>query len=156
MEEKAATDEMTGLYNKNKLLATIEKRTYDYQQVAIVYWDINRLKYVNDTYGHFAGDQMIVKVAQSIRIALGDAGWHSGMVEMKCLRSFREEPGETAEKMIKTWKQTLAAVQVDCEIPISAAVGYAIGEHEKLKNVIAEADRNMYACKHAGRNSTEK
>lgn len=31
MEEKAATDEMTGLYNKNKLLATIEKRTYDYQ-----------------------------------------------------------------------------------------------------------------------------
>ena len=49
MEEKAATDEMTGLYNKNKLLATIEKRTYDYQQVAIVYWDINRLKYVNDT-----------------------------------------------------------------------------------------------------------
>ena len=64
--------------------------------------------------------------------------------------------GETAEKMIKTWKQTLAAVQVDCEIPISAAVGYAIGEHEKLKNVIAEADRNMYACKHAGRNSTEK
>ena len=74
MEEKAATDEMTGLYNKNKLLATIEKRTYDYQQVAIVYWDINRLKYVNDTYGHFAGDQMIVKVAQSIRIALGDAG----------------------------------------------------------------------------------
>ena len=68
MEEKAATDEMTGLYNKNKLLATIEKRTYDYKQVAIVYWDINRLKYVNDTYGHFAGDQMIVKVAQSIRI----------------------------------------------------------------------------------------
>ena len=156
MEEKAATDEMTGLYNKNKLLATIEKRTYDYQQVAIVYWDINRLKYVNDTYGHFAGDQMIVKVAQSIRIALGDAGmaFRYGGDEMLAL--IPGGTGETAEKMIKTWKQTLAAVQVDCEIPISAAVGYAIGEHEKLKNVIAEADRNMYACKHAGRNSTEK
>lgn len=49
------------------------------------------MKYVNDTYGHFAGDQMIVKVAQSIRIALGDAGMAFGMVEMKCLRSFREE-----------------------------------------------------------------
>ena len=156
MEEKAATDEMTGLYNKNKLLATIEKRTYDYQQVASVYWDINRLKYVNDPYGHFAGDQMIVKVAQSIRIALGDAGmaFRYGGDEMLAL--IPGGTGETAEKMIKTWKQTLAAVQVDCEIPISAAVGYAIGEHEKLKNVIAEADRNMYACKHAGRNSTEK
>lgn len=156
MEEKAATDEMTGLYNKNKILATIEKRTYDYQQVAIVYWDINRLKYVNDTYGHFAGDQMIVKVAQSIRIALGDAGmaFRYGGDEMLAL--IPGGTGETAEKMIKTWKQTLAAVQVDCEIPISAAVGYAIGGHEKLKNVIAEADRNMYACKHAGRNSTEK
>lgn len=59
-------------------------------------------------------------------------GWHSGMVEMKCLRSFREEPAKL-RKDDKTWKQTLAAVQVDCEIPISAAVGYAIGEHEKLK-----------------------
>ena len=91
MEEKAATDEMTGLYNKNKLLATIEKKTYDYQQVAIVYWDINRLKYVNDTYGHFAGDQMIVKVAQSIRIALGDAGmaFRYGGDEMLALSSGR-------------------------------------------------------------------
>ena len=70
MEEKAATDEMTGLYNKNKLLATIEKRTYDYQQVAIVYWDINRLKYVNDTYGHFAGDQMIVKAVSYTHLTL--------------------------------------------------------------------------------------
>ena len=69
MEQKAATDEMTGLYNKNKLLSIIEKRTYDYQQIAVIYWDINRLKHVNDTYGHFAGDQMIVKTAQSIRIA---------------------------------------------------------------------------------------
>ena len=99
---------------------------------------------------------MIVKVAQSIRIALGDAGmaFRYGGDEMLAL--IPGGTGETAEKMIKTWKQTLAAVQVDCEIPISAAVGYAIGEHEKLKNAIAEADRNMYACKHAGRNSTEK
>ena len=89
---------------------------------------------------------MIVKVAQSIRIALGDAGmaFRYGGDEMLAL--IPGGTGETAEKMIKTWKQTLAAVQVDCEI----------GEHEKLKNVIAEADRNMYACKHAGRNSTEK
>lgn len=156
MEEKAATDEMTGLYNKNKLLAIIEKKTYDYQQVAVIYWDINRLKYVNDTYGHFAGDQMIVKAAQSIRIALGDAGmaFRYGGDEMLAL--IPGGTGEIAEKLIKTWKQTLTAVQVDCEIPISAAVGYAIGERKKLKNVIAAADRNMYACKHAGRNSTEK
>ena len=81
---------------------------------------------------------MIVKVAQSIRIALGDAGmaFRYGGDEMLAL--IPGGTGETAEKMIKTWKQTLAAVQVDCEIPISAAVGYAIGEHEKLKNVIAE------------------
>ena len=57
---------------------------------------------------------MIVKVAQSIRIALGDAGmaFRYGGDEMLAL--IPGETGETAEKMIKTWKQTLAAVQVDC------------------------------------------
>ena len=156
MEQKAATDEMTGLYNKNKLLSIIEKRTYDYQQIAVIYWDINRLKHVNDTYGHFAGDQMIVKTAQSIRIALGDTGmaFRYGGDEMLAL--IPGGTGETAEKMIKIWKQTLAAVQVDCEIPITAAVGYSIGEHEKLKNVIAAADRNMYVCKAADKKVSEK
>ena len=156
MEQKVATDEMTGLYNKNKLLSIIEKRTYDYQQIAVIYWDINRLKHVNDTYGHFAGDQMIVKTAQSIRIALGDTGmaFRYGGDEMLAL--IPGGIGETAEKMIKIWKQTLAAVQVDCEIPITAAVGYSIGEHEKLKNVIAAADRNMYVCKAADKKVSEK
>ena len=88
---------------------------------------------------------MIVKVAQSIRIALGDAGmaFRYGGDEMLAL--IPGETGETAEKMIKTWKQTLAAVQVDCEIPISAAVGYAIGEHEKLKKCDCRGGQK-YVC----------
>ena len=45
----AAMDDMTGMYNRNKLLEVVDSDTYKDMQVAIIYWDINRLKYVNDT-----------------------------------------------------------------------------------------------------------
>ena len=148
MEEKAATDEMTGLYNKNKLLATIEKRTYDYQQVAIVYWDINRLKYVNDTYGHFAGDQMIVKVAQSIRIALGDAGmaFRYGGDEMLAL--IPGGTGETAEKMIKKevmfmMTEKMITLNNGVEIP-QLALGTWIVDDNKVAEPVKTAIRLGY------------
>ena len=35
-----------------------------------------------------------------------------------------------------------------CNFPVSASVGYAIGERKYLEDVIAEADKNMYMCKH--------
>lgn len=46
MEIKASKDDMTGLYNKNKLLSLVEDKSYDYQDIAVVYWDVNKLKYV--------------------------------------------------------------------------------------------------------------
>ncbi|MFR3346446.1 MAG: hypothetical protein ACLTS6_22365 [Anaerobutyricum sp.] len=46
MELKASMDEMTGLYNKNRLLALLDEKVYDLQNVAAICWDVNRLKYV--------------------------------------------------------------------------------------------------------------
>lgn len=45
-------DDMTGLYNKNKLLDDLEKPKEPDRKVAVIYWDVNQLKFVNDTYGH--------------------------------------------------------------------------------------------------------
>ena len=67
MELKASMDEMTGLYNKNRLLALLDEKVYDSQNIAVIYWDVNRLKYVNDNFGHIAGDRLIIKVAEAIR-----------------------------------------------------------------------------------------
>ena len=147
MEIKASMDEMTGLYNKNKLLALIEEKVFDSQRVAVIYWDVNGLKYVNDKYGHMAGDRLIIKVAESIRNVKesGNIAIRYGGDEF--IMIVPHGTSEKAKKLIDIWKKEIEKLGEGCEFPVSASVGYAIGEKEGLEDVIAAADKNMYLCK---------
>ena len=40
------------------------------KHLAEIYWDVNQLKKVNDTYGHIEGDILIAKVAESIKMVM--------------------------------------------------------------------------------------
>lgn len=152
MEIKASKDDMTGLYNKNKLLSLVEDKSYDYQDIAVVYWDVNKLKYVNDNYGHLSGDRLIMKVAESIlKVAKEDCvAFRYGGDEF--LMIIRQGTEKRAEELIEIWKKELENLSVDCDFPVSASVGYAIGKKECLKDVIAIADHNMYLCKQKAHN----
>ena len=66
IKKEAAMDDMTGLYNKNKLLDDLEKPKEPDRKVAVIYWDVNELKFVNDTYGHGKGDRLIARIAGTI------------------------------------------------------------------------------------------
>lgn len=147
MELKASMDEMTGLYNKNKLLSLIDEKVYDFQKVAVIYWDVNRLKYVNDNFGHLAGDRLIIKVAETIRSVADDKDIALRYGGDEFLMIIRHGTTEMAEKVINAWKSEIERAGEGCEFPVSASVGYAVGEKECLEDVIAAADRNMYECK---------
>ena len=68
-EERAVTDTMTGLYNRNgynKLLAEMIHDIGENEKFAFLFFDNNGLKYINDTYGHIAGDDVICQSAKVI------------------------------------------------------------------------------------------
>lgn len=77
VERLAFSDPLTGLANRRavdeRLEAALEKHASTGQTVSIVLADINRLKQVNDTFGHEAGDRLIVSVAESVSRASGAA-----------------------------------------------------------------------------------
>ena len=58
---------MTGAYNKNRLIELLNNRERDGQDIAVIYWDVNQLKYVNDNWGHLCGDRLITEVAKTIQ-----------------------------------------------------------------------------------------
>ena len=148
MELKASMDEMTGLYNKNRLLALLDEKVYDSQNIAVIYWDVNRLKYVNDNFGHIAGDRLIIKVAEAIRSSArkDDAAFRYGGDEFVMI--INDGTVEIVQEILKRWELAIGKAAEDCNFPVSASVGYAIGERKYLEDVIAEADKNMYMCKH--------
>ncbi|MBU5469974.1 GGDEF domain-containing protein [Falcatimonas sp. MSJ-15] len=152
MESRAERDDMTGLYNKNRLISDIAKNSKIDRFVAVVYWDVNRLKYVNDSYGHYYGDLLITKVAKSIKSV--------AKKDMPIYRYGGDEfimliPDATEQEVliiIDRWKKVIEQMAKDSDIPLSASVGYAIGKYAGLKKVIEEADKKMYENKKQRRN----
>ncbi len=74
VKELAYTDELTKLTNRRYFyeeVKSIEDRNLS-PDTTVVYFDLNRLKYYNDTLGHDAGDELIVAAADCIRKAFSD------------------------------------------------------------------------------------
>lgn len=143
----AAMDDMTGMYNRNKLLEVVDSDTYKDMQVAIIYWDINRLKYVNDTFGHLSGDFLIVKIAESIKQVCGE---HEEVFRYggdEFIMIIKDGTADLAEEIIAKWKKVVAEIDDTNELPISASVGYAVGQGEDMRTIIGKADKKMYANK---------
>lgn len=147
MKHLASVDDMTGLYNKNKLLEVVQNNMLAENQMVVIYWDVNRLKYVNDTYGHMAGDLLIAKVAETIK-KVSDAksvAYRYGGDEFIML--MKDGTEEKARNVIQKWQKELDAISEGCEFPVSAAAGYAAGSGAELEALIGIADEKMYANK---------
>lgn len=60
-------DQLTGLYNKGKYLSMLKETFPNLDSIGIFNMDVNNLKKLNDTFGHEAGDKLLIKAADSIR-----------------------------------------------------------------------------------------
>ena len=69
-KNKAYTDPNTGLFNKNRWDELMNSRLPVTGNLGVIMLDLNALKYVNDTYGHDAGDRMIFDFANILRNTL--------------------------------------------------------------------------------------
>lgn len=143
-KRRAIIDFMTGLYNKNKLIEITEEETYINQRIGIIYWDVNHLKYVNDTYGHQAGDQLITRIACSIQDAVEKKGISLRYGGDEFIAIIPNATYDDVEEIISRWNEFIEQIQSKNEYPVSAAVGYALGEGKDLEKIIAIADKNMY------------
>ncbi|MBQ7933615.1 MAG: GGDEF domain-containing protein, partial [Lachnospiraceae bacterium] len=67
MANLADLDGMTGLYNKSKYLRQVARAYGATEKVAVIFWDVNNLKKINDSMGHEYGDQLILTASKSIK-----------------------------------------------------------------------------------------
>lgn len=67
----AEVDSLTGIYNRNyfeKLVERIDSKKF--QPYAVILGDVNGLKITNDVFGHFIGDQLLVNIAQVLKVCV--------------------------------------------------------------------------------------
>lgn len=142
-------DGLTGLYNKGKYLSMFESTYQEMDSIGIFNFDVNNLKKMNDTYGHEAGDRLIIKGADSIRMVTGDTvhGYRMGGDEFVMIACNVTE--DEVLRLQKQWEEELARLNTPEDgIECVMAVGVAYGEKGyDFATLMQEADERMYEDK---------
>lgn len=153
MKTLAEIDGMTGVYNRSKYLDVISNSYREESNIAVIFWDINNLKVVNDNMGHEHGDKMIVTMAESLKKIVTDSAkaYRVGGDEFVMIMSGSDE--DDVKRKIKEWRKELNSLNEKTDEPISVSVGYACGKGKYIEDIIKDADRMMYKDKQQYHNS---
>ena len=150
-------DELTGVANRRRLLRELAARMQHARRSgdrgAVLLLDLDGFKDVNDRRGHDAGDRLLVRVARMLaeRLRAADLVGRLGGDE------FAVVLGQAGEEQARAVAQELIeAVRSACGGAVSASCGIALFGPEapaQPDDVLAAADRAMYAAKAGGRDS---
>ena len=163
MEKLANTDALTGLSNRRCLLERFDE-TWELAErhghpLSCIMLDIDKFKKVNDTYGHAAGDRVLVDIAAIIR----DSGRRPDL----CGRFGGEEflvlcphtPRDGAVLLAERIRKGVAACTVPCDnVPIAVSISCGVAERTgdtlRPEDLLKRADAMLYAAKEHGRDQT--
>ena len=157
LEFIAANDKLTGIYNRRKfdeLLHLELDRTKRYNETfSLILCDVDCFKKVNDTYGHLIGDQVLVKITESIKqsIRLSDvlARWGGEEFVILLPHTTQEDAGIVAEKIRRGIETTL--FESVGKMTISCGVSQVqIGDDRST--FFQRVDSALYQAKKRGRN----
>ncbi len=145
----AKKDELTGLYNRKVFKDESFVRLLKSAPYTVLAIDGNRIKRINDTYGHHVGDEVIVVIAECMRKVFRSSDYliRTGGDEFVAVLSGCSTTKATmlAEKLKRAVsKRRLASI--DAEFSVSVGIASS-NEGETLKEVIIRADESLYEAK---------
>jgi diguanylate cyclase (GGDEF)-like protein len=152
-EMLSRTDMLSGLMNRRAFMDVFDRAR---GSVALILLDIDRFKSINDTLGHKAGDDVIVRVAQCLTDVLGEEGIVAriGGEEFAVL-VMGVETQHACEKaeVIRASVEAMAFESVGVRIVVTVSAGVSEGTAEiGFSELFSGADRALYVAKAAGRN----
>ena len=158
-EQKASrTDPLTGIDNLRSFLEKGEielKRSLRYERsFSVAYFDLDNFKWVNDTYGHDVGDELLIIVTDYISQHIRDVDIFTRIGGDEFILILAENSYNDALKFIKRIQKNLNNLMERRDWPVTFSIGlisYAI-PNKPFKDIIKEADHMMYLAKQKGKN----
>lgn len=150
-------DVLTGLYNRRFFEQQIEKlREQEKSPFVITMLDIDFFKKVNDTYGHEAGDEVLVQVSSCLKEAAGKENLAVRWGGEEFIIYFSNATAEQVYPQMEELRKQIENTVIEAagkEIHITVTSGIAIGLPESnYEKVIHNADEKLYLGKRRGRN----
>lgn len=145
-----------GLFNSMTSLAYLSKRNNF--NAGLILIDVDHFKRVNDTYGHQAGDEVLIQVAYNIKnnIRVSDIIGRIGGEEFLAFLPQVDEASifNVAEK-IRLAIENATKDKIPVTVSLGGVYSYITGGvEEQLQQLFKQADENLYKAKRSGRNQT--
>lgn len=158
----AMTDHLTGLANRNQLCrrfyqnVKIAKR--EDRSLALLLLDLDKFKPVNDTYGHQAGDDLLVAVARILQDACREidvvARFGGDEFAILLVHPVDAEAIEiVANRIIDAINQPISIQGKDIMVGISIGISQYPADSVEPDSLIQKADQALYEAKKTGRNN---
>lgn len=158
-QEQARTDVLTGLKNRRAMDDELEhllmERNHDF---SLLHLDLDLFKHVNDTYGHAAGDAVLMEVGRILTEELrrsdlpARVGGDEFLVILRPAMS-DDVAGSVAARLIDRIEQPIQVEDTQCSV--SASVGIVSTDQYRtrpsIEQVLADVDGALYQAKNAGR-----
>ncbi|AGZ41119.1 putative bifunctional diguanylate cyclase/phosphodiesterase [Actinoplanes friuliensis] len=162
--EMAVTDGLTGLANRTLLTERLEQLARrpirPGRHTAIMLIDLDRFKPINDTFGHEAGDAVLVAAAAALRsvVRSGDLAGRLGGDEFAVLVQDlpdRETAGVVAARLLEALRTPV--IFGEHVLMVEASIGVVVRDdpHASGETLLMQADTALYAVKRAGRGRYE-
>jgi diguanylate cyclase (GGDEF)-like protein/PAS domain S-box-containing protein len=162
LEQLASRDGLTGLYNHRRFveeLATTAARARRYNHpLSLMLVDVDHFKQINDTYGHPAGDTVLLEIAGRLQkgVRSTDAVGRLGGDEFAVLlpETDREGADILAQRLLESVRRPVELSSGDM-IPVTISLGVVSRTGMQITSgeaLLQEADEALYAVKRTGRN----
>jgi len=153
-------DSLSGLPNRHSFVTQLESAAARFKEGAIsrlcvLILDLDRFKLINDSYGHAAGDQLIVRVSRRLRAALPEevllARLSGDEFAVLMVDGEAGDPSLLSETILDSLTRRLSLVSADVQISASIGVAQATTEVCSAGALMKLADGAMYKAKANGK-----
>jgi diguanylate cyclase (GGDEF)-like protein/PAS domain S-box-containing protein len=148
-------DELTGLPNRRAFITLSEQAlklaTRLGRDVLMIFIDVDHLKYINDTYGHLAGDRALIDTARVLRESCREADIIARLGGDEFVALLTVDSDQTAEIVCERIKHRVelhnAETDRDHDLSLSVGAKRSKAEGTMLADLLAQADTALYEQK---------
>lgn len=163
MEQLAFTDAVTGISNRHHFMDTAKKAFLNLppkREISIMMVDVDHFKYVNDTYGHTTGDNILKAIAHEVQGTLRESDYLARYGGEEFIIMVNDSNKNLIVKLAERLRKKIAETRFgspDETISVTISIGVAIRNNvrQTLEELIELADDALYKAKANGRNRIE-